>query len=162
MQSSVTFDAFIFHLLFIILPLLMGTIHAIWKRNTPGFSLIDCFLTYFLILTAGVQSLLVGYFQIVQPELVNEYVGWIPCPLSTQLGLAHLAFGILGILCYWFKHEWRTATGVGYSLYLLMTAYVHIRSVYFVHTYELGHSGPTLLSDVFVPICILTLLILRK
>lgn len=161
MQTSI-FNAAIFHLIFLLLPIAMGTIHCFWRRNHFGFSKIECFLTYFLVISVGIESLLVGYCEIFQPSLVVEYAGWAPSPFLNELGIAHISFGLLGVLSYWFSNGWRAAAGFGFSSYLLMTGFSHIRAAYFTHVYELSNFGPTLISDFGIPLCVFTLLILRK
>lgn len=144
-------DAKAFHLIFMLLPLLMATIHCIWKRNAPGFSKADCFLSYFLILITGIQSLIIGYYDLFEPQLVIKYTA-----LPPELAFAHISFGILGILSYWCRQGWRAATAIGYSSYLLMTAFSHIRATGFTS------SDPAFWADLPVALFLLFLLIIRK
>jgi hypothetical protein len=158
--SPFTSDVVIIRILFIILPIIMGTIHSIWKRNIPGFSKSDCFLGYFLIISIGLQSLLISHLQIYQGEMVAAYIGWKDSPFLTELAYANLAFGIIGILSFWFREGWREATALGYGFFQLMLAIEHYRLYDASSTQKI--MGLLALTDFTFVACLFGLLILRR
>lgn len=148
--------------LFILFPILAGIGHCLWKKNTPGFSKIECFLVYFLTITSGLQSLVVGYLELYQPEAVAAYLGWHNSPFLPVLAKGNIAFGVLGVLSFWFRGAWRSAAALGYSLFLLMTS----TGIYgdYLHTLhpEKSMLGLVAFTDLMIAGCLLTLLILRR
>ncbi|MGH2611538.1 MAG: DUF6790 family protein [Rhabdochlamydiaceae bacterium] len=158
----VTNDIVSIRILFIILPIIMGIVHCIWKRRTPGFSKTECFLAYFLIIGVGLQSLLVGYLEIYHSDVVAAYIGSSDTLFLSELGKANMAFGILGILSFWFRGGWRGATALGYGLFLFMTAIGHYR--YFIlnhHTHQ-EMIGIFIAMNILLAVCLFILLILRR
>ena len=149
-------------ILFIILPILMGTIHCIWRRDVPSFSKVECFFVYFLVIGVGLQRLLVGHLEIYHKDLVAAYIGWPSSLFLSEVGKANIAFGILGILSFWFNGGWREATALGNGLFLLMVGIGHLR-------YNISHlyfykEIPALLiaTDFIIAGVLFTLLILRR
>ncbi|MBP7074288.1 MAG: hypothetical protein KBA81_02770 [Rhabdochlamydiaceae bacterium] len=111
--------------LFCALPILMATVHCIWRKNFAGFSKADCFLTYFLTIGVGLQGLLVGNLEIYHSDIVAASVGWPSSPYIAELGKANIAFGVLGVLSFWFRGGWGSATALGYGLFILMRGVGH-------------------------------------
>lgn len=148
--------------LFCILPILMATIHCIWRRNLPGFSKVDCFLTYFLTIGVGLQSLLVGHLEIYHGDIVAQYIGWPNSPFLSELGKANIAFGVMGILSFWVRSGWREATALGYALFVLMSGLGHYRYIIFSsHTHQ-GILGPIITTNFIIAGCLFFLLAARR
>ncbi len=148
--------------LFLILPLIMGTVHCIWKKNIPHFAKVECFLFYFLTIGVGLQGILVGNLEIYHSDIVSAYVGWENSPFLVELGEAYLAFGLMGILSYWFEGGWRSATAFGYGLLSLMTSLGHYRYfIYNDHPHQ-AIMGPLIVSNLILALCLFALLILRR
>lgn len=148
--------------LFCILPILIATIHCIWRRNLPRFSKADCFLTYFLTIGVGFQSLLVGHLEMYHGEIVAQYIGWPNSPFLSELGKANIAFGVMGVLSFWCRSGWREATALGYALFVLMTGIGHYRySIFEPHPHHpiLGHIITT---DFMIAASLLFLLLVRR
>lgn len=160
-ESSIDTSAVTIRILFIILPFVMATCHCIWKRNALGFSKSECFLAYFLVIAVGLQGILVGHLEIFYSSLVADYIGQPNSHFLVQVGKAHTAFGVIGVLCFWFQGGWRSATAVGYSLFLLMLSLEHVRNWLF-NPSILKTLKIALMSDFIVAVCLIVLLILRQ
>lgn len=145
-------------ILFIILPLIMGVVHSIWKRHAPGFSKVECFLTYFLTITVGLQSLIVGHLEMYHTDIVSSYVGWDNSQFLIELGKANMAFGVIGVLCFWFRGGWRSATALGRAVFLLMAGIGHFE-YYFHHTHPHKEILATLASTDLVTAGLLFMLL---
>lgn len=160
--TSVTAGVVTIRILFILLPLIMGTIHIFWRKNYPGFSKIECYFSYFLVIGVGLQSLLIGHLEMAQGELVATYIGWPNTPFLSELGKANVAFGILGVLCFWFKGGWRSATALGYSLFLMMAAFGHYRYFIYENHAHAATIGPLIATNMILATCLFVLLIIRS
>ena len=79
------------------------------------------------------------------------------------MAVANLAFGVLGILCLWQRRGFWTATGIGYSIFLLGCAYGHLKEMIMQVNFSPYNVGPVLwVNDLAVPFGILTLLWIRQ
>lgn len=148
-------------ILFLVLPVIMGIAHSIWRRNVPGFSIVECFFTYFLVIGVGLQGLIVGHLEIYHGEVVAAYVGWPNTPFLSELGKANITFGILGILSFWCRGGWRSATALGAGLFIMMANIGHYR--YFIYE-DHAHAAtitPLIITNMILALCLFLLLVLR-
>lgn len=158
----ITDDIVTARILFIVLPFVMGAVHCIWRKNAIGFSKTSCFLAYFLMIGVGLQSLLVGHLEIYRPEVVAAYLGWENSPFLLELGKANIAFGVMGILSFWFGNGWRESTAVGYGLFMLMLGIGHYH--YYIDEAHAHNPiiGVLVATDLIMAACLFTLLFLRR
>jgi hypothetical protein len=55
-----------------------------------------------------------------------------------------LAFGVLGVLCLWFRRGFWAATTIGFAVFIEGAAYGHIRDIVVHHNYAPGNAGVVL------------------
>ncbi len=113
-------------------------------------------LLYYLVISVGIQGLLTGLFEIFFPSWIAETLQLPMSPFLTELGMANVAFGFLGILCPWMTQGWRMATAVGYGLFLLMTGLLHLVRIG-LEGASPGDVGGFLLFDLVLSLLLLTL-----
>ena len=91
---------------------------------------------------------------------VGEYIGWPSGnPFQFEVAITNLSFGILGVLCIWFRDNFWIATVIGFSVFALGAAYVHIRDIIKNKNHSPGNAGPPLYSDILKPTFLAGLLI---
>jgi hypothetical protein len=149
-------------ILFLVIPIIIGIIHCIWRRNDPSFSKIECFFTYFLTIGVGLQSLIVGHLEIYHGDIVATFIGWPNTPFLSELGKANISFGLLGILSFWFKGGWRSATAVGAGLFIMMASIGHYRYFIYEDHSHTENIGPLVVTNMILASCLFILLILRR
>jgi hypothetical protein len=66
---------------------------------------------------------------------------------------------ILGILCYWMRGNFWIATVIGFSVWWLGDAVVHIRSIVVDANYAPDNAGVTFYLDILVPVLLIALLV---
>ncbi len=90
-------------------------------------------------------------------------IGWQPgSPFQFEIGMANLAFGVLGILCIWQRGGFWTATGIGVAVLFLGCAYGHVYEMVVHHDYAAYNAGAGIFfNDAVIPVIILVLLGLR-
>ena len=76
--------------------------------------------------------------------------------------MANLAFGILGILCLWFRDGFWTATVIGWSVFMLGAAGVHLHQIHIGQPYAPENAGAILYFNILAPMLVLALLGVRK
>lgn len=93
---------------------------------------------------------------------VAASIGWqAGNPFQYEVAMANLAFGILGILCLRYRDGFWTATAIGWSVFMLGAAGVHLHQIRMGQPFAPGNAGAILYFDIFVPALVLALLPLR-
>jgi hypothetical protein len=75
------------------------------------------------------------------------------------VAVANLSVGVLGILCYWMRGSFWNATVIGFSVWWLGDAVVHIRSIVVSANYAPNNAGVTLYMDILMPMILSALLV---
>ena len=90
-------------------------------------------------------------------------IGW-PAgnPFQTEVAVANLAVGCLGVLCYWLKDNFWVATVIANSIFQLGAAVVHINQIVVAHNYQPNNAGIVLYTDILVPLILIALLISQR
>ncbi len=142
--------------------LVLALIHLGIKKDTlTREGIIDLFLLYFLVFSAGVQGVISFVGNIFFADQVATMMGWpLGSPFQYEVGMSHGAWALLGFLCIRWHTAFWLATGLGYSFFLLGTAVDHIRQMIYAGDYA-AHNTGVILPDVLVPIVLLTLLYMK-
>ncbi|MEM1283070.1 MAG: DUF6790 family protein [Chlamydiota bacterium] len=119
-------------------------------------------LLLFLIFCVGVQGLVTGMTQIFIAEGHSSYVGRPWSPFVWELGMMNISYGVLGIMCYWLRGSFWAATGIGYSIFLLLAFSGHIYEVITRQNYHLGSIGPQVWIDFSIALVLLVLICRSK
>lgn len=121
---------------------------------------VEIFLLYFLSIQFGFGGVLLALPHIVVPDAIAEYIGWPPGnPFQVELGFASLGLALLGVLSIWFRGWFWLAPAVGYGVFLLGAAYVHLREIAVSGNLSPGNAGAPLFFDIVVPIMVWGLLV---
>jgi hypothetical protein len=146
--------------LFPLLAVLLAVIHlfASKKPRTP-LRITEILLVYLLALTCGIGGLYAFMGHIFASDAVAQAIGWpTGSPFQLEVGVANLSFGILGILCIFFRGLFPFATAIGYSTFLLGAACVHMHDIHVRGNLSELNSGAFLyVQDFFVPLFLLGL-----
>jgi hypothetical protein len=76
--------------------------------------------------------------------------------------VANLSFGILGILCLRLRDDFWTATAIGWSVFILGAAGVHLHQIHIGQPYAPENAGAILYFNILAPAVVLALLMVRK
>lgn len=115
-------------------------------------------LLYALILDVGVMGLPFGFIpHVFFADQTAHFIGWQPgSPFQFEVGVHDGAWGVLGFLCFWLRGLFWTATGLGWSLFMLGATYGHIRET-IVHGNFAPYNFLMIFSDGFVAVWLLVL-----
>ncbi len=149
----------ILHFLFLLLPAILGAIYV--YRQKPR-DRIEVYLLFYVVISIGIQGLVAGIWQICAAYRSPPLMGWPYNPHLFELGMANLAFAVLGVMSIWRKEQWRAATALGYALFLFLSALGHLINMPFIHKRAAGQGGATLWTDVLLAIVFFVLLGLRR
>lgn len=148
-------------LVFLILALVVGVIHLyLDKQPRTRGRVAQIFLLWLLVITVGVLSLLFFISHTLLAKSSAQSIGW-PAgnPFQSEVAVANLSMGILGILCYWIRGNFWVATVIGFSVWWLGDAVVHIRSIVVESNYAPNNAGMTLYLDILIPLILIALLV---
>ena len=145
--------------------LVLALLHLAMQRQPRTRQRIaDVLLLYAFAFPIGLGGLVgfVGHTMRAGP--VAASIGW-PAgnPFQYEVAVANLAFGVLGILCLWFRRDgfW-TATAIGWSVFMLGAAAVHLHQIHIGQPYAPENAGAILYFNVLAPVTILALLAIRN
>jgi hypothetical protein len=94
---------------------------------------------------------------------VAASIGWASGnPFQYEVAVANLAFGILGLLCLRFRDGFWAATAIGWSVFMLGAAGVHLHQIRIGQAFAPGNAGAVLYFDILAPVLVLVLLKVRN
>ncbi len=147
---------------FFIVSLIVAAVH-LYRDKEPrtGARIVQIFLLWILVIDIGI-GLAFGFIgHTVFADRTAASIGW-PAgnPFQTEVAIANLAFGTLGILCYWFRGQFWTATVIGASVWLLGDAVGHIYQIIVAQNYAPNNAGAALFFQAIgVPLILIALLV---
>lgn len=150
------------YLFFPILAIIGFLIHFFVSRvERTGKRAVELLLLYLLVFCAGVGCLFSFSGHLFLADYVAESIGWTTgSPFQFEVGMANLAFGVLGILCIWLRGNFWTATVTGLTVFLWGAAAGHFREAFLAGNFNPGNFGMVLwVNDIAVPLVMVGLLI---
>lgn len=125
------------------------------KKPATRFRIVELLLLYQLVFSVGAASLL-GFFGLAfMGKHVAEILGWPECPFQMELANVNLGYGVLGIMCIWFRKYFWLATALGFSIWIFADGIHHVADRVLTHNEAL--SDIPMVTDFLVPILLLTL-----
>lgn len=100
------------------------------KKERNKIELFELLLLYQIVINIGILSLISAGALLFMPKMVADSLGWPTCPFQHELGNVNLAFGVLGILCIWFRDNFWMATIIGASIWLIGDGIGHLSLLY--------------------------------
>jgi len=143
----------------LILGLLYAAIGNQWKKQ----QIAEILLLLIFLLPVGLGGLLGFVGHTLRAGAIARSIGW-PAgnPFQYEVASANLAFGILGLLCWRHRGGFWTATAVGWSIFLLGAAGVHLYQIRIGQPFTPGNAGAVLYFDIFMPVLVLALLQIHR
>jgi len=144
--------------------LILGLLQvAIQKQPRTKQRTADVLLLYLLAFPIGLGGLVGFIGHTMRAGPVAASIGWTAGnPFQYEVAVANLAFGILGILCLWFRDGFWTATVIGWSVFMLGAAGVHLHQIHIGQPYAPENAGAILYFNILAPMLVLALLGVRK
>jgi hypothetical protein len=151
-------------LFFFILGLVIGAIHLLRdKQPRTAGHVADVLLLWLLVITIGVGGVFVFLAHTVWADSTAVSIGWpTGNPFQTEVAVANLAIGVLGILCYWFRDNFWLATVIGNAVWQLGDAVIHIRQIIVANNWAPNNAGVTLYTDIGIPVVLIGLLVIAR
>ena len=150
-----------FFLILFILSLIVAAVHAYRDtRRRTGGRIAETFLLWLLVINIGLGGIWAFIGHTVFAGQVAESIGW-PAgnPFQTEVAVANLAIGTLGILCCWIRGSFWTATVIETSIWLLGAAVIHLVEIATASNYNPGNAGLIFYLDILSPLLLIVLLV---
>ena len=130
------------------------------KKPLSKAQILNVILLYIFVFFVGLGGLMAALAHSLWAKETALKIGWQPgSPFQFDMAMANLAFGVLGILCIWFRGDFWTATGIGVAVLLLGCTYGHVREIVVHHNYAPYNAGVGIFFyDAVIPVLILGLL----
>jgi len=144
--------------------LILGFAHlAIQKQPRTRQRIADTLLLYLFAFPIGLGGLIGFIGHTMRADSVAASIGW-PAgnPFQSEVAVANLAFGVLGLLCLRFRDGFWIASGIGWSVFVLGAAAVHLHQIRIGQPYAPDNAGAILYFDIVAPVCVLALLVVRR
>lgn len=147
-----------------VMALLAGLLQvAIQKQPRTKQRVAEVLLLYLFAFPVGLGGLIGFLGHTFRAASTAASIGW-PAhnPFQYEVAVANLAFGILGICCVWARGGFRAATAIGWSVFILGAACVHLHQIHAGQAFAPGNAGATLYFDLIVPVLVLALMGVRE
>ncbi len=124
---------------------------------------VELVLVYQLVFNVGVLGILSFLGHTIFPLTAAKHLSWPSGPFQQELANASLGFGVIGVLCYWIRNHFWTATVIGSSIWLFADAVDHIHDLFFNENFSIVNEGIVFYSDLLIPffLCFLLFVSLR-
>ena len=148
-------------LVFLVLGLVVGAAHVYLDKQpqTKG-RVAEIFLQWFLVITVGVLSVFFFISHTVFADMTAASIGW-PAgnPFQSEVAVANLTIGTLGILCYWIRGNFWVTTVIAFSVQWLGSGVVHMREIVVAANYAPNNAGLTFYLVILMPVLLIALLV---
>jgi hypothetical protein len=123
--------------------------------------IVELILLYQLVFSIGILGILSFFGHTFLPIVAAKYLRWLPSPFQQELANASLGFGVIGVLCIWFRGHFWTATAIGSSVWLFADAVDHIVDMVYNNNFSTINTGIVFYSDLLTPVLLIVLIILN-
>ncbi len=130
------------------------------KKPKTKENCLELMLLYQLVFSIGVLGILSFLGHTLYPQVAANFMNWPTSHYQQELANASLGFGVLGIMCIWFRGTFWTATIIGSSVWLFGDAVDHIYDMFINHNFSNINTGVVFYSDLLTPIAMVFLLCL--
>jgi hypothetical protein len=112
-------------------------------------------------LPIGVTGLWAAAFHLVFPQIAAADIGWEVSPFQFEVGLADLAIGATACASFWRSLDFKAATVMASSIFLLGDAVGHVKQMIVAGNFAPGNAGVPFYSDIAFPLMAMILLMIR-
>jgi len=135
----------------------IGFVNAMCHKHDKAL-FYESFLKPIVFISIGVNGILLGFIpHVFMADAVAAKIGWpAGSPFQFEVGAHDGCWGVLGILSAWFKGGFMIATALGWSLFLLLAGYGHLRETVLNGNFAPYNFG-CIAGDIVPGICILIL-----
>ncbi|MGZ8697909.1 MAG: DUF6790 family protein [Gaiellaceae bacterium] len=116
---------------FSVLPVLLAALHVRLDTGaTDRFRKAEVYLVYLFMLGVAASGLSGFFGHVFTPDVVADSIGWPKgSPFQQEMGFAHLALGILGVIAAGRRDGFREATVIAVTIVGVGATVVHVTDI---------------------------------
>jgi hypothetical protein len=147
----------------LIVALLAIIIHVALMKQRSAKKIVEITLLYLLVISVGIGALISGFWHVFNGPATAKMIGWPPdSPFQYEVGVADIAFGLISMLCVFFRGSFWLAAIIANSLFLLGCMIGHIRSLSESGNLAAYNIGPNIIiADLILPLLLIGLYIVH-
>jgi hypothetical protein len=144
-----------------IIALVIALVHIYLDKKLQARSkMIETILLYQLVIATGAGGIFAFMGHAFRADYLARFIGWpAGSPFQFEIAISNLSYGVLGILCFWLRGNFWTATIIATTVFGWGAAYVHIRDIMLYRNMAPGNAGWPLYLDIIMPVIMIGLLI---
>jgi hypothetical protein len=162
MDSSASWISLIlsnFDVAMFVLALCFMFIHVLVRPRLAPAEIIYRWLALFVVGWTGVYAFIMHvFFQ----EIAAGAIGWVPSPFETEVGMANLAIGMLGILSFNASYGFRLATVVAATCWFWGDSLGHMYQLIKTQNESVGNAGSWFWMDMILPLLLIICIVKLK
>jgi hypothetical protein len=143
----------------LIVTMLAILVHLALMKKRTAKKVVEVVLLYLLVISLGTGSLIAGLMHVFNGPRTAAMIGWpAGSPFQFEVGVADIAFGVVGILCLFVRGNfWLAAIAVN-STFLLGCMIGHVHDAVASGNLAAYNIGPNIfIADMIVPLALLVL-----
>lgn len=140
--------------------IILSSLHTfIAKRKDANKTFLPILLPYLIFFNVGCMGLLGFYGHTFMADEIAKLIGWpTGSPFQTEIAVANLSYGVVGILSPLMQRPFWYATVIGNAVFLLGALSVHIHQYFaFGNTDPLNIGIFVWVDDLLIPALLLTI-----
>ena len=139
-------------------------IHILLMKQRSAKKVIEIILLYLLVIAFGLGSIVAGAFHVFNGPATAKMIGWQPgSPFQYEVGVADMAFGLVCVLCIFFRGTFWLAAILANSFFLFGCMIGHVRSLAESGNLAAYNIGPNIIfSDFILPLVVIGLYIVYQ
>lgn len=139
--------------------LLAFIIHVALMKQRSTKKIVEISLLYLLVISVGAGALISGFMHVFNGPATAKMIGWQPgSPFQYEVGVADMAFGLICVLCIFFRGSFWIAAIISNSVFLLGCMIGHIRSLSESDNLAAYNIGPNIIiADLILPLLLIGL-----
>lgn len=143
-----------------IVAMIVAVCHLTYRKEWQEPKITESFLAYILFFNMGIMGFLAAYAHVFMGPETAQLIGWEPgSPFQFEMGMTNLAFGVLGVLSYFYRDSFWDAAIIGWSVLLIGCFIGHTISYYTDNNTAPYNMGPFIwFYDMILPVLALGLL----
>ncbi len=148
---------------FAIIILIIALIVAGFTIVITGADLVETLLVSIVLFNIGFQGIMAGVMHWYRPsaDRIAKKIGWQPgSPFQKEVAAADGAFGILGVISFFVRGSFLTATVIGASFMLFFMGIGHVLDIRRNKNLSAYNAGTVVYFDLMLPVALLCLLTL--
>jgi len=149
---------------FLTIALLAILIHVALMKQRSAKKIVGVVLLYLIVIAVGLGSLIAGFMHVFNGPATAKMIGWAAgSPFQYEVGIADMAFGLICVLCIFFRGSFWLAAIIANSVFLFGCMIGHVRSLAESGNLAAYNIGPNIIiADFILPLVLIGLYLIYQ